>query len=119
MRESGHSGSARCQMQKLSSVGKFHDVPCFLENSRVNGWGADSSPNKIEMLQFVDYLPAVGTHAAVKKEGPSARPTGNSTKTLHCFPACAKGRPYDLGCDGVDRTMRDVLEPPTIHGRAR
>ena len=57
-------------------------MPRSLENSRVNGLGCRQLPKQSKLLQFLDYLPAVGTHAAVKKEGPSARPAGNSSLTL-------------------------------------
>jgi hypothetical protein len=75
-------------MQKLSAW-RFHDLP---PPSKINGQGCREHPNKIEMLQFLNISPAVGTDAALKKGGLSARPAGNSTTRLHCFPARAKGR---------------------------
>jgi hypothetical protein len=45
---------------------------------------------------ILDYTPAVGTHAALKKEEPSARPARGSSTRLHCLPVGAKGKDHQF-----------------------
>ena len=56
---------------------------------------------------ILDYPPAVGTHAALKKEGPSARPARGSATRLHCLSAGAKGKDHQFRRIGMvlDRTF--------------
>jgi hypothetical protein len=62
---SRESGSTRCEMQKLSSVGKFHDFPILEIHTQTIG-GVGGPQQKSRCCIFWTW-PAVGTNAAFKK----------------------------------------------------